>query len=186
MRWVGLMGLLAMAVVALAACASPTPTPTATPTPSPTPAPDYPIGPSVVVYDQLLVSLIAPEQVKVGDIVEFSLAFANIGEEAITFYHQQNVSEFVFLKDGEQVMDSYDQLIFPQAINYTNTLGPHMTRREETGFMVPVFQGVLIDKQKQPLPPGTYEVYGIAHISDVDDGVYQAYETPKATFEIVP
>jgi hypothetical protein len=179
------------ALLSFNACASSTPTPTATPTLTSTPAvaPTPSVfgpggGPSFIVYDTLYVELIVPDQVLVGDEVSFQLAFANIGSESKTFYHGPDLAEFILLRDGEAVMSSHDQLIFGD-IKYTNTLGPSQTRRLETGFDTGTFFGVLIDEHNEPLPPGTYEIYGIAHMTSQDDGTYETYSTPETTIEIV-
>jgi len=190
-RKTALIGAALVTLLALlAACSSPTPTPAPTATPTSAPQPTQPMfepsgGPSFIVYDDsLFVELIAPERVRVGEEVLFQMAFANVGDDVLTFYHRADLAEFIFLKDGEQVMTSHDQLQFGN-LNYENRLGPGQTRRWETGFTEGGFLGVLIDAAGQPLPPGAYEVHGIARMSSADDGAYEEYATANTTFEIV-
>jgi hypothetical protein len=132
-----------------------------------------------------VIELNTPDKVSLGKLVLFHLALGNAGDTTRTFYHGTDLAEFIVTKDGEQVMTSHDQLAFGD-IRYTNVLGPGRTRRYETGFTSGLFEGVLIDGDRQLLPVGEYEVYGIARMGLTKDGEDGRFVTPPATIRIVP
>ena len=165
--------------------AAPTPAPTATPTPGPTATPIPVTGPWVTAFGDIVIELNTPDGVSLGGLVLFHLALSNAGNTTRTFYHGTDLAEFIVTKDGEQVMTSHNQLSFGD-IRYTNELGPGRTRRYETGFTSGLFEGVLIDGDRQLLPVGEYEVYGIARMRLTKDGENERFMTPPATIRIVP
>jgi hypothetical protein len=159
-------------------------TPTATPMPGSTATPIPVTGPWVTAFGDIVIELNTPDGVSLGELVLFHLALGNAGDTTRTFYHGTDLAEFIVTKDGEHVITSHNQLAFGD-IRYTNELGPGRTRRYETGFTSGLFEGVLIDGDRQLLPVGEYEVYGIARMRLTKDGEDERFMRPPATIRIV-